>query len=270
MNSLHKPSTSSTSSADADQDSCSKPYDYGSQIVPNLATHGSSISNVKHNIGAVGDYQKLLFIGGGSAQKTSGSLGTTKLMKTKMPCTDVDNPDSTPTISLFQNNKAPMTNPDGSHANYGIIQGIEANLGELKRNISGFGDVFSTNPPPCQHISITATCNDGPRPQSGYVKSSVVDIMDPCLFIGGKNPNTGKTCKVEGFENFSIDNETRQRPGHKPQHHNSNGYNPVVTKKINNNIYNMDMPDDPLIKIYYASIGLLMLYILMRMTVHTK
>ena len=57
--------------------------------------------------------------------------------------------------------------------------------------------------------------------------------MNPCWFPGKKNPETGSTCS--GKETFANIKDTSK------------------------------MPDDTLIKLYYGALGLLGLYILMKL-----
>lgn len=245
-------------------DPCDQDFDYQSQINPNLSSHGNTIGSITHNINAVSEYQQALLKGGGKAQKTPGALGLTRMMKTTIPCQDVDDPDMKPSLHIYQNTKPPMKNPDGSHADYGILAGIKTNIKEISSNINGFSDIFSTTPSECKHVTIKATCGGGIQAQSGYLKTSKIETMDPCVFVNNTNPLTGESCDFEGFQNITNDHET--------WHHRGNNHIPPpkkteITKHVNK-VYNLDMPEDPVIKVYYVSVGLLMMYILMKMIVN--
>jgi hypothetical protein len=65
--------------------------------------------------------------------------------------------------------------------------------------------------------------------ETNYVALTDISNMNACIFSNGKNPVTGKNC-VETFQNNEI-----------------------------------NMPDDPLAQMYFASLGILGLFILYRL-----
>ena len=88
--------------------------------------------------------------------------------------------------------------------------------------------------PECQALSMeTRDQNNVSKVETAYVTTSDIQGMDPCWFTDKRNPITGKTC-IEAFGNI-------------------------------NNVDKSKMPDSLLIKVYYSALGLLGLYILMKM-----
>ena len=68
--------------------------------------------------------------------------------------------------------------------------------------------------------------------ESKYVATVDIQDLDPCIFDNKKNPVSGKGCS-EGYNNYSPYNDSRFR-----------------------------VPNDPLAHIYFASIGILLIYVL--------
>ena len=93
--------------------------------------------------------------------------------------------------------------------------------------------------PDCQEITLeTIDSNSNSSNETHFV--SVVDLqnMDACSFSDKKNPITNKACS-EAFSNMS-------------------GFGQGVAK----NADLVTLPDDPIVQIYYASLGLLAIYVL--------
>ena len=121
----------------------------------------------------------------------------------------------------------------------GLIPGTMSNLNVLNP-FTIMQAFMSGATPDCQEITLeTIDSNSNSSNETHFV--SVVDLqnMDACSFSPDKkNPITGKQC-AEAFSNMS-------------------GFGQGVAK----NADLVSLPDDPIVQIYYASLGLLAIYVL--------
>ena len=120
----------------------------------------------------------------------------------------------------------------------GLIPGTMSNLNVLNP-FTIMQAFMSGATPDCQEITLeTIDSMSNSSNETHFV--SVVDLqnMDACTFSDKKNPITGKGCS-ETFSNMS-------------------GFGQGVAK----NADLVTLPDDPIVQIYYASLGLLAIYVL--------
>lgn len=220
---------------------CDKQYSYPAHIKQNAAAAGAHLSDVKSNIATAGGYKDILITGNSDLQLTGGSLGSRQFRKTSKLC-KLETGEMV-TQYNFDDNTVSCHTGDGLMQNCGLMPGLEQSGKKITDSLAGLLHVFDTDPKDCTEVTIDVINGCTRGPQKAFVETSVVADIDPCAFssVGGTrtNPVTGTTCPVEGFT-------TKYSPSNIP--------------------CCADMPKDPIIKIYYTSIGLLMLYIVMKMT----
>jgi hypothetical protein len=252
-----------------------------------------SISAIENDIAGLIAYVSLLSSGDGEASKTGGPLGNKFFLPTGAKCKDVASGELV-TRSLYVNNV-----PDGSipfisqglgDVNFtefkGLIPGTLSNLGQINP-MQIFGAFMSGPNPDCQSITMeTIDVNGISSQNTGYVTNSDITAMSACWFSNGTNPVSGSTCK-EAFTTLSDAQEYNRY---------LNKYNKkYMGKAFKENTdyddtaydfseYGMDkklvnkykkktsktkydfatMPKDPMIKMYYSSLTLLLFYIFYR------
>lgn len=196
---------------------------------------GAKGKKIATNIGGIISYVELLAAGDSKASK-AGILGDKYFMKTGATCTDVDTGEDA-TRSLYINNV-----PDGSIPFISSMTGT--NFKDFKGLVPGvIGDIAQLNPlgifqafmlgnkPDCKSITMPVRdTNNVDSTESAFVATADIQNMNACWFINKKNPITGEKCR-ESFAPYKK--KTR-------------------------------VPDDKLIQLYYGSLGLLGLYLLMR------
>ena len=134
-----------------------------------------------------------------------------------------------------------------------ISAGLGANFSDFKGLVPGsMGNLNVLNPfaimqsflsgatPPCQELTLeTIDINNNKSSETHYVTVTDVKNMDPCSFSDGKNPVSGVNCK----ETF---------------------------KGIYTNAEPVQMPDDPVAQIYFASLAIVGIYIFYRIMKKSK
>lgn len=220
-------------------------YKYWKQIKSpqqmGMSTEGS-ISTIAKDVGGLINYVEVLVTGGGSASSTGRPLGNKFFLKTAATCKDksgqiVDR-------YMYVNNV-----PDGDIPF--ISSAMGANFSDFEGLVPGtLGNVAAINPmlifqafmagsqPECQEITLeTIDVNNNSSNETRHVATMDLKNMNPCSFkpnFGG-NPVTGEPC-VEAFTN-------RKRS---------------------------KVPDDFLVKLFYASLGVLGVYILIHVMKRLK
>ena len=206
---------------------------------------GGSISTIANNIGGLIGYVEVLVAGGGSASKVDRPLGNKFFLETGAKCTDLvsNNP---VTRSIYVNNVPDGSIPfitaalDGQKMTTfeGLVPGTMSNLAHINP-MQMFQAFMTGSNPDCQQIAMeTIDTNNIVGQQSAYVTVDDINSMDKDWF-----PNSTKPAiipkKVQPKENFTTINDSK-----------------VDYSK---------MPDDILVKLYYSALGLLGLYIFLRM-----
>ena len=202
-----------------------------------------SMSTIENNIAGLIAYVSLLSSGDSKASKTGGPLGNKFFLETGATCKDVASGELV-TRSLYINNV-----PDGSIPFIsqglgdvkftefkGLIPGTLSNLAQINP-MQIFGAFMSGTNPDCQSISMeTIDVNSIKKTAAGFVTNNDIKAMNSCWFPNGTNPVTGAVCK----ETFTT---------------------------MNGQDLDYDfstIPKDPIVKLYYTSLSLLLLYIFYR------
>jgi hypothetical protein len=194
-----------------------------------------SISTIASNVGGLINYVELLVAGGGDASKTRGPMGNKFFLKTAATCKDTSSGEVVDRY-MYVNNV-----PDGSIPFLSSSMGM--NFSELKGLIPGtLGNVSALNPmlifqafmsgpqPECQEITLeTIDVNNNKGTETRHITTTDLKNMNPCEFKPrfNNNPVSGAPCR-EAFSNRDI-------------------------SKI---------PDDVLVKLFYASLGVFGVYVL--------
>lgn len=206
-----------------------------------------TIQQMSKDINGLIEYVELLVTGDSKASATGGPLGNKFFLKTGGKCYATDSSCSDPNdIStcpqvdryIYINNVPDGNIPfisSGMGVNFtefeGLIPGAMENLNVL--NPFAILRAFASGAtPPCQQITMQTISNTNVKSsESHYVTLTDIKDIDPCSFSNGTNPVSGKTCK-EAFQNNSEE---------------------------------LLIPDDPLAQLYFASLGVLGLFILYRL-----
>jgi hypothetical protein len=211
-----------------------------------------TIQQMGKDIDGLIQYVELLVSGKSKASATGGPLGNKFFLNTGGKCAAIDScsdPKDSSTCKQVDRYIYIDNVPQGNIPF--ISSGMGVNFSEFKGLIPGaMGNLNALNPfailraflagstPPCQQITMqTITSDNVKSSESHYVTLADITSMDPCTFSNGKNPVTGQKCK-ETFQTYN-----------------------------NNEIL---MPDDPLAQLYFASIGVLGLFILYRLMEKSK
>ena len=210
-------------------------YEYWKQINSpkqmGMSSEGS-VENIAKDVGGLINYVELLVTGKGGASKTGKPLGDKFFLKTPATCKDKKSGKIVDRY-LYVDNV-----PDGSipfisaasGMNFstfeGLVPGTLGNLSALNPMLL-FRPFMSGSQPECQEITLE-TINENNRVGRETRHVTVTDIknMNPCSF-GSKNPVSGRRC-IEAFTN----------------------------KK------RTYVPDDFLVQMFYASLGIIGIYIL--------
>jgi hypothetical protein len=222
-------------------------YDYGAQIRSpedlGMSSRGS-FSVLADDISGLMAYIKVLITGRGKGSVTGEPLGTKFFLKTRADCTDKRTRKSVKR-SIYINNV-----PDGSipfistgaggirmTEFLGLVPGLMSNMAQINplQLLQAFS---STKAPICQAITMeTINAKNQKSTDVGFVTNDDINNMNPAWFPGNTKPSTK--------ESFGTMNELRGAD------------------------YSQ-MPNDVFIKIYFSSLGLLGLYIFLKMILRKK
>ena len=202
-----------------------------------------TIQQMSQNIVGLTNYVEVLVSGKSSASATGGPLGNKFFLQTGGKCVDnsVDGSNNQVDRYIYVNNVPQGNIPfisSGLGVNFsdfrGLIPGAMSNLNVL--NPFGLLQSFlAGSTPPCQEITMqTIDVNNNKSTETNFVTVTDIQNMDPCSFLNGINPITNAKCS----ESF--------------------------TTGVSANAAQVNMPDDPLAQLYFASLGLVGVYILYR------
>ncbi len=119
----------------------------------------------------------------------------------------------------------------------GLIPGTISNLNAFNP-ATLFSAFLSGSKPDCQELTMeTVDIYNNKSTETHYVTLTDIKNMDPCIFQSGTNPATGQKCR-ETFANLDDDDS------------------------FNSLYWSYKIPDDPLVKTYFASLGVLSVYVL--------
>jgi hypothetical protein len=254
-----------------------------------MSSNGS-ISTITNDIAGLIGYVSLLTSGEGEASKTGGPLGDKFFLETGAKCKDTASGESV-TRSLYVNNV-----PDGSipfissglgDVNFsefkGLIPGTLSNLSQINP-MQIFSAFMGGTTPDCQALTMeTIDVNNEKGQKTAFVTNTDIKAMSACWFPDGKNPISGNSCR-ETFTTMSDAQEYNQYVNNynKKYMQNRGEVTDFDTTAYDFSEYGIDnddnakakgqkqqydfskMPQDPMIKIYYSSLSLLLLYIFYR------
>ena len=198
-----------------------------------------SLSALGKDIDGLVNYVELLVTGGSKASATGQPLGNKFFLKTGAKC--VDKATGQDVDRYIYINNVPMGNIPF------ISSGMGVDFSDFKGLIPGaMSDLNVLNPftilqaflaggkQDCQQLTMeTIDVKNNKSTETHYVTTMDIQNMDPCVFKNGKNPITNQKCK-EVFSNMD-----------------------------DNQIYSIfKTPDDLLVHAYFASLGVLGIYIL--------
>jgi hypothetical protein len=207
-----------------------------------------TLQQTAQDINGLIQYVELLVTGNSQASATGGPLGNKFFLQTGAKCAATDkcsNPNDSSTCESVDRYIYVDNVPQGNIPF--ISSGLGVDFSEFKGLIPGaMGNLNVLNPfaimrafmsgstPPCQELTMqTIDVNNNSSSETHYVTLTDIQSMDPCTFSNGKNPVTGASCQ-----------ETFQTGVGKDA-------SPV-------------MSDDPMDQLYFASLGIIGLYILYR------
>ena len=207
-----------------------------------------SLSTLGKDIDGLIGYVELLVSGGGKASATGQPLGNKFFLKTGGKCTDKSTQQEVDRYIYIDN--VPAGNipfiSSGVGVNFsefkGLIPGTISNLNAF--NPMEMFQAFLSGPKPdCQELTMeTIDIYNNKSTESHFVTLVDIKNMDPCIFPDRKNQVTGTQCK-ETFTNLK-------------------------NTGLNTQCYTCyKIPDDPISKIYLASLGALGIYITYRIMV---
>jgi hypothetical protein len=220
-------------------------YSYYKQIKSpgqmGMGSKGDTKTLEKDIAGLIG-YVDVLVTGGGEASKVKGPLGDKFFLKTGAKCKDTKTSNQV-IRSVYINNIPDGSIPfissglgAGDFTEFeGLVPGIMSNLSVINP-MQLFSAFMSGSTPDCQALEMdTRDVNNNGSTETAFVTVTDINAMNPCWFRDKKNPVTNAKCS-EAFSTFQDSKVDYSK-----------------------------MPDDLLIKVYYSSLGLLGLYILMKM-----
>jgi hypothetical protein len=213
-----------------------------------------TIKQMSNDINGLIQYVELLVTGKSKASATGGPLGNKFFLQTGAKCLAIDtcsDPSNSSTCQQVDRYIYVDNVPDGDIPF--ISSGMGVNFSEFKGLIPGaMGNLNVLNPfaimraflsgstPPCQELTMqTIDVSNNKSTETQYVTLVDIQNMDPCTFTNNKNPVSGAKCK-EAFQS-SIATDA----------------SPV-------------MPNDTLDQVYFASLGLIGIYILYRLMEKSK
>lgn len=249
-------------------------YDYGAPIKSpremGMSSSGT-IETLGKDIGGLLGYMTLMVQGGGRASKVNGPLGDKYFMPTAAQCTDVATKKAQ-VRSIYINNI-----PDGSipfmpqgmgDAPFSDFRGLMPGIITNVSNVNPFQilQAFMTEPSPdCRLVTLEEVKQIKRNGQkinqstmkSAYVTDKDIEKLGPCLFPNGSNPVTGDSC--DGFTTLDGNNGRQSRSGH------AQGSRRSAPGSRSAHAQSAAMPTGWLIRLYFSSLGLLGLYIFLKL-----
>lgn len=214
-----------------------------------MSSNGS-IQQMAKDIDGLINYVEVLVSGGGSASSTGQPLGNKFFLLTGAKCAAIDSCSNSSDPSTCQQvdryiyvDNVPSGNipfiSSGLGVDFsefkGLIPGAMSNLNVLNP-FAIMKSFLAGSTPPCQPLTMqTIDVSNNISSETQYVTLADISSMDPCTFSNGTNPVTQANCQ-ETFQNY---NEIK-------------------------------MPNDPLAKAYFASLGILGIFILYRLMEKSK
>lgn len=207
-----------------------------------------SLQALGNDINGLIQYVEVLVSGNSGASRTGGPLGNKFFLPTGQKCKDTATGQEVDRY-IYVNNVPQGNIPiisQGLGVNFssfkGLIPGTMSNLNVLNP-FAIMQSFLSGSVPDCQKITMETINNDNYRSsETHYVTTVDIKNMDPCSFPNRINPLTNAGCR-ETFEN---------------------------NYDINNDNYNLQLPNDPITQFYFAGLGGIAIYIIYRMMEKNK
>ena len=211
-----------------------------------------SLSVLAKDIEGIIAYGELLVSGTGKASKTGKPLGNKFFFKTSATCKDVKSDDIVERYMYIDNV------PDGSIPFISSAMGVQ--MKEFRGLIPGtLGNLEAINPmklfqafqmggqPPCREIKMQVIDKNNVRgEETHFVADADISNIPACNFPNKKNPVSGEKCRQAMTNMFESQN-------------------------INYGNYDYSkIPDDPLVKLFYATLGIAGIYLLYEFMRKTK
>ena len=234
-------------------------YNYSANIKPPTELGMSSSGTfgaLENDIGGLLAYVKVIVTGQSKASRTGQALGSKFFLETPVKCTDKATGEEVKR-SIYINNVPDGTIPFISGASMGtggisfpdfkgLVPGLMSNLAQI--NPLQILQAFTSGASPtCQKITMeTIDTKNRRKTASAYVTNTDIQMMNKDWFPNGIKPNTKESSNEDdGFKTMQAE-----------------------TSLINENgteINYSKMPNDFIVKLYYTSLGLLGLYIFLKM-----
>jgi len=193
-----------------------------------------SLSTLGNNIDGLIAYVELLVSGDGKASATGKPLGNKMFVKTGAKCKNKITQQEVDRYIYINNvpqKNIPLISSDVGGNLKGLIPGTISNLNAFNP-MELFQAFLSDSKPDCQELKMeTIDIYNNKSTESHFVTLIDIQNMDPCSFIDKKNPITKVQCQ-ETFTNLNQNNE------------------------------HFNVPKDPISQLYFASVGVLGIYIL--------
>ena len=270
-------------------------YDYHKNIKSpsemGLSSKGTINQMGKNVIGLI-DYVQILVTGTGKASKTGKPLGNKFFIPTQSKCKDIDNDYKDASRHIYIDNvptgKIPFMS-SGMGQNFssykGLVPGAVENLQEL--NISNiFTSVLKSGggAPDCKKVTLKVIGNDNKEKKvSKYVSVDELGKVDRSNFIVKKDYDDVQSYLSDGFKNKTESLSNYEMPNMNKKITIKNNKNKDMNKPFNEsldnsapylefkaikkkkNINNSVIPDDLLVKVFFASFGFLGVVILFKL-----
>jgi hypothetical protein len=194
-------------------------------------------------------------------------LGNQFFLDTPVKCKDIATKEEV-TRSIYVNNipdgQIPIVSDVGNGASFddfkGIMPGIMSNIAQIKPMQILMAFVTGTSTA-CQAVTMpTMDVNDNPGTDRRYITNTDISVMPISWFSGGVPPKSSYDLSdPEGFQ-------TMRRENAQPATEENLKSSQLKGSKIDYS----KMPDDVIIKFYYSMLGLLGLYMLLRLMIRKK
>jgi hypothetical protein len=229
-------------------------YNYSDFIKPPESLGMSSDGNMRaltNDIGGLMSYVGVLVNGNSNASTTGRPLGSKFFIETPMSCND------TATGKSFKRSIYINNVPDGSIpfisntmggrgvTNFkGLVPGLMSNMAHI--HPLGMVSAFTSgSTPDCQQITMeTIDGKNKSKPGVGYVTHIDMKLMNPSWFSGGSRPEL-----ITTYSNANKESNTESFT--------------TITDYSK-------MPDDLFVKLYYSSLGLIGIYLLLNILLKKK
>jgi len=252
-------------------------YNYSKNIVPPTELGMSSEGNfgaLERDIGGLLAYVKVIVTGQSKASRTGQALGSKFFLETPVKCKDKATGDEV-TRSIYINNVPDGTIPFISGASMGtggisfpdfkgLVPGLMSNLAQI--NPLQILQAFTSGASPtCQAITMeTIDVNNVRKTATGYVTNTDIQMMNKEWFPNGIKPDASDPDEEDEDEDEGG-NDYSSFMGFKTMQAKSSLINQEGTL-----INYSKMPNDFIIKLYYTSLGLLGLYIFLKMILRNR